>query len=112
MALGTAGKIIGDNLNAKVGDVKTKTDNLPAAPAAVGDIPSASTNAAAVWAYVVESGNSALQLMRGFAAVLLGKSSGLETDTAIYRDIGDTKARITATVDSDGNRTSVTRDLS
>jgi hypothetical protein len=32
---GTAGKIIGDNLNAKVGDVKTKTDNLPAAPAAV-----------------------------------------------------------------------------
>jgi len=33
---GTAGKIIGDNLNAKVGDVKSKTDNLPASPAAVG----------------------------------------------------------------------------
>ena len=29
---------------------------------------------------------------------------------AYFRNVGDTKARITATVDSDGNRTSVTTD--
>jgi len=53
---GTAGKIIGDNLNAPVGTVdtvvdaiKAKTDNLPAAPAAAGDIPAAAAIADAVW---------------------------------------------------------------
>lgn len=30
---GSAGKIIGDNINAKIGDVKAKTDNLPSDPA-------------------------------------------------------------------------------
>ena len=35
-ASGTAGNVVGNNLNAKIGDVKTKTDNLPASPAAVG----------------------------------------------------------------------------
>lgn len=66
---GTAGKIIGDNINATISSrasqtsvdtvddfldteiaaIKAKTDNLPAAPAATGDIPSAATIADAVW---------------------------------------------------------------
>jgi hypothetical protein len=108
---GTAGFIIGGNLDAKVSLVKAKTDNLPAAPAAVADIPSAATIASTVWATVVEGGITAIQMMRGFAATLMGKASGLETTTAVYRDIGDTKDRVTATVDEDGNRTTVTRDL-
>jgi hypothetical protein len=66
---GQAGKIVGDNLNATVGSratqasvdtvddlldtevaaIKAKTDNLPAAPAATGDIPTAGAIADAVW---------------------------------------------------------------
>ena len=66
---GTAGKILGDNLNATVSSrasqtsvdtvddfldteiaaIKAKTDNLPAAPAAVSDIPTAAGVADAVW---------------------------------------------------------------
>lgn len=60
---------------------------------------------------VIEGTTTLRQLMRGFAAVLLGKASGLASSTAVYRDIGDTKDRVTATVDADGNRSAVTRDL-
>jgi hypothetical protein len=60
---------------------------------------------------VVEGSTTLRQMIRGFAAALLGKASGLGTTTAVYRDIGDTKDRISATVDADGNRTAVTRDL-
>ncbi len=50
------------------------------------------------------------ELLRLFAAVLIGKASGLDTTTAVYRDVADLKARITATVDTFGNRTAITRD--
>lgn len=40
-------------------------------------------------------------------AVLVGKSSGGGTDTINFRDHADTKNRVTATVDADGNRTAV-----
>jgi hypothetical protein len=60
---------------------------------------------------VIEGSTTLRQMMRGFAAALMGKASGLGTTTAVYRDIGDTKDRITATVDSSGNRTVVTKDL-
>jgi hypothetical protein len=42
----------------------------------------------------------------------MGKASGAATTTVVFRDISDTKPRITATVDSDGNRTAITTDLS
>lgn len=60
---------------------------------------------------VVEGSTTLRQMLRGFAAVLMGKASGLATTTAVYRDIGDTKDRISATVDADGNRSAITRDL-
>ena len=44
-------------------------------------------------------------------AALGGKASGLGTGTAIYRDLADTKDRMTASVDVDGNRSAVTRVL-
>jgi hypothetical protein len=53
-----------------------------------------------------------LQATRGFASALLSKASGLATTTAVYRNTTDTKDRITATVDSSGNRSAVTLDLS
>lgn len=58
----------------------------------------------------VETGLTVRQWLRLAASALFGKASGLATTTAVYRDFGDTKDRITATVDADGNRTAVTRD--
>lgn len=72
---------------------------------------SAATIAAAVWATVIDGTNSAIKLMRGLAAAMLGKASGLETTNAKYRNIADSKNVIDATVDADGNRTAVTLDL-
>lgn len=106
----TLGTIAG-YVDTEVAAIKAKTDLIPASPAATGDIPSASDIATAVWAYVVENSTSAVKLMRGFASALLGKGSGGGTTTMVYRDIGDTKDRITATVDADGNRSVVTTDL-
>lgn len=67
--------------------------------------------AAAVWAVVVDGTRTAIQLMRGFTAALLGKSSGLNVGTPTYRNIADSKDVITASSDADGNRSSVTLDL-
>jgi hypothetical protein len=55
----------------------------------------------------IETGWTFRQTARVMLAVLAGKSSN---DGATYRDVGDTKARVTATVDADGNRTAVTTD--
>lgn len=99
-ANGTAGNIIGNRVNTTI-----------SSRAQPSDIPSATSVAAAVWATIIESTYSATQLMRGFASALLGKASGLPTNPA-YRDMADTKDRIVASTDTNGNRTSVTRDLS
>lgn len=57
---------------------------------------------------VIEGSVTMRQLLRGFAAVLLGKSTNSGAD---YRDIGDTKTRVDSTLDGSGNRTAVTLDL-
>jgi hypothetical protein len=60
---------------------------------------------------VVEGTTTSRQATRLVLSTLTGKSSGGGTATVIFRDIGDTKNRISATVDADGNRTSIgTRD--
>lgn len=59
---------------------------------------------------LVESGYSLLDSARLWNAVLLGKVSGAGTGTETFRDIGDTKDRVVATVDSSGNRTAITLD--
>lgn len=60
---------------------------------------------------VVEGAVTLRQAIRLFLSVLTGKSTGGGTATLKFRDIGDTKDRISATVDADGNRTAVgTRD--
>jgi hypothetical protein len=48
------------------------------------------------------------EIQRLVAAAVLGKASGLATTTAVYRAADDSKTRITATVDADGNRSAVT----
>lgn len=58
----------------------------------------------------IESGYSLAESTRLQNAVLLGKVSGGGTTTEIFRDIADTKNRVTATVDASGNRTAITLD--
>lgn len=43
-------------------------------------------------------------------AVLTGKVSGAGTGTEVFRDVADSKPRVTVVVDSEGNRSSVTLD--
>lgn len=50
------------------------------------------------------------QVMKVLLSVLAGKSSGGGTATITFRDNADLKARVTATVDSNGNRTGITID--
>jgi hypothetical protein len=58
----------------------------------------------------VETGYTVRQAMRIMLSAMAAKLSGAATTTVTIRDVGDTKARITATVDSDGNRSAVTLD--
>lgn len=60
---------------------------------------------------VVEGTTTLRESVRLANAVLGGKASGLGTSTATFRDLADSKDRVTATVDADGNRATVTRDL-
>jgi hypothetical protein len=66
----------------------------------------------AIWDEVVEHTFTGRQLMRLFAATLAGQASGLGTTTAVYKGLDDSTTRISATVDADGNRTSVSRTVS
>ncbi len=58
----------------------------------------------------VETSHTVRQVLRVMFAALGGKADGLETTTVHYRNQADDKNRITATVDTDGNRTAVTLD--
>jgi hypothetical protein len=60
----------------------------------------------------IETGYTPRQVLRLIVAALAGELSGAATTTITLRNITDTKARITATVDADGNRTAVTYDVS
>lgn len=74
-------------------------------------LPTAAENAAAVMGSTIEGTFDLTESARLWNAALAGKAAGLATTTATFRDLADTKDRITATVDADGNRTAVTRDV-
>ena len=62
--------------------------------------------------FEIETGLTLRQALRLISAALAGKVSGAGTTTITIRDTNDTKDRIVATVDANGNRTAVTRDVS
>ncbi len=64
----------------------------------------------AIWDEVLESTLTGRQFMRIMLATLAGESTGGGTGTIAFRDMADAKNRISATVDSNRNRTSVTLD--
>jgi antitoxin component HigA of HigAB toxin-antitoxin module len=74
--------------------------------------PSAASIASAVMGYVTETGWTFVESVRVLLASAAGKLAGAATNTVAIRDVNDTKARITASVDADGNRASVSYDKS
>lgn len=98
--------------NGDIAAIKSKTDNLPGAPAAVSDIPTANAVADALLDRTdgVQSSWTVRQALRIVLASLAGKLSGAGTGSVVIRDPGDTKNRISATCDVDGNRSAVTYD--
>jgi len=58
----------------------------------------------------VETSLTVREALRLILAASAGKLSGAATATIVIRNVGDTKPRITATVDADGNRSAVTTD--
>lgn len=59
----------------------------------------------------VEDGLTVREALRLISAALAGKVSGAGGTTVTIRDVADSKDRIVATVDSNGNRTAITTDL-
>lgn len=98
----------------------TGSGNLAATIAALGELASAinvtgatltTANVGdAVWAKIIESGYSAEEIIRLLTAALAGKTTGAGTTSMQFRDLSDTKDRISGTLDSSGNRTAVTLD--
>lgn len=58
----------------------------------------------------IENGMDHQDVMRIMLAAMAGKVSGADTNTISFRDNADTKDRIVATTDGNGNRTAVTLD--
>lgn len=102
----------GASVSADVAAVNAKTTNLPATPAATGDIPTANENADALLDRTagVETNRTLRQALRLMLSALVGKLSGAAGTTVSIRDTNDSKNRIVATVDSSGNRSAVTLD--
>ena len=110
-----SGKI--DTVDGVADAIKAVTDNLPDSGALTS---LAQASALATVNGIVDEilarlpanvdGYTFPQVVTLIAAALLGKASGLDTTTAVFRSLDDTKDRITATVDSDGNRAAVTLD--
>lgn len=59
----------------------------------------------------IETGMTLRQAMRLMAAATAGKISGASGTTVTIRNVGDSKDRIVATVDADGNRNAIVYDL-
>lgn len=126
-------------IDTEVGAIKAKTDNLPVSPAATGDAMTLtgaydaaktaaqagdamaltsgerSTLSAALLdlADAIETGVTLRQSQRLMLAALAGKISGAGSTTVTIRNaVADSKDRIVATVDSNGDRIAITTDLS
>jgi hypothetical protein len=88
------------------------TSGRSLAVSAAGSVDADLTSAAvdAVLDDVIEGTLTFRQALRLFLSALAGKSDGGGTATITFRDLADSKDRITATVDTDGNRTAITLD--
>lgn len=105
-------------IDANVDAVKAKTDNLPSDPADQSAVEAAITAAAAtlpsaedIMTSIVEGAITLRDSLKLANAFMAGKVSGGNTASIAFRDLADALDRIVMTVDVDGNRTGVTRNL-
>lgn len=108
---GAVGSVAGNVAGNVVGSVASVSGAVGSVTAAVtvGTINSGPVDT--IWDEVVDGATTARQSVRLANAMLGGKASGLATTTAVYRDLADTKDRVSASVDASGNRSALTRDL-
>lgn len=101
---GSIGKLLVDNINATI--------SSRLASASYTTPPTANENADALLDRTdgIESGYTPRKSLRLMLSALAGLLSGAGTTTVSIRDIGNTKNRIIATVDLDGNRSAITYD--
>ena len=101
-ALATAANlaVVAGYLDTEIAAIKAKTDNLPAAPAAVGDIPTDVQNADALLNRNVSGGSSTGRTVKQALHVLRNKSAVAAGTLTVY-DIDDTTSSWTAAVSSD-----------
>lgn len=92
---------IASYIDTEIGTILT---NIATIPTAIQNADALLDRAAAIEGYTPR------QLFRLVGSILLGKVSGAGTGTEVFRDLADTKDRVTATVDANGNRSAITRD--
>ena len=68
--------------------------------------------AIAVWQKILEGGFTAEEIMKVMGAVLAGTVSGAGSGIETFKGLDTTTDRVVSTVDVDGNRSSVTLDVS
>lgn len=98
-------------IDTEITTIMNKTNLIPASPAATGDIPTAAQIADAVHDEVFEGEYTLRQALRLLISVLGCVSAGGGTTSITFKNVAGTKDRVTATVDSNGNRSVVTLDL-
>ncbi|MDP9202817.1 MAG: hypothetical protein M3P26_12900 [Gemmatimonadota bacterium] len=131
---GSIGKRLADDIDATISSRSTfaggavasvtgsvgsvATGGMTAASFAVGAIDALALDTSAsneirdaVTGAVVDGTTTLAESLRLANAALGGKSSGHAVGSPVYRDLADSKNRITATTDVDGNRSAVTTDL-
>lgn len=100
-----------------IADINTRLPALPAAEGSAMTLTSGERNSTAAalldLANGIETGKTVRESMRLMLSVLAGKISGAvagSAGTITIRNTPDTKSRVVASVDANGNRTSVTLD--
>ena len=113
--LSDATPFAGANVDAAISSRATQADILSDATpfaganldAAISTRATAATAAAAVWAAVAEGVLTYAEFQTIMFSVLAGRSTGGGTANIDFRDLADTKSRVTVTVDANGNRTAI-----
>lgn len=113
----TAVGLASADLDTQLSGINSKTTNLPGSPSAVGSAMTLTSGERTSIADAlldetagVETGLTLRQYLRLSASALFAIISGAATSTVVFRNFGNTKDRITAIVDADGNRSAVTTD--
>jgi hypothetical protein len=101
----------GATVAANLVDIEGQTDDIGIAGAGLTAVPFSSASVDSILDDPVEGAITLRQAMRVLLAYLAGRATGGGTAAPKFRDQANTKDRISMTVDSSGNRSAVTLDL-